>query len=152
MKTETATCEFDPTPVTVVERAGMIAHRAHAGQFRRDGVTPYIRHPEAVVARLKAQGASDDALAAAWLHDVLEDTKITVVDLMAAGIPTEVTKTVMNLTRFKGEEYEDYLRDYVLGDSDAKQVKVADILCNLADSPTEKQIVKYAKALLILLT
>ena len=55
-------------------RAAALASVAHAGQFRRGGVVPYFSHPEAVaaiVARFLPDDA--DAIAAAYLHDVVED-------------------------------------------------------------------------------
>ena len=64
----------------IVRLAAQIATDAHRGQFRRDGVTPYISHPEAVAKRVEGD---DLAEAIAWLHDVLEDTAIKVQDLVS---------------------------------------------------------------------
>ena len=58
--------------------ARKIAHKAHDGQFDKAG-NPYIGHPGRVAAFVEG----DVATAAAWLHDVLEDTDITVIDLAA---------------------------------------------------------------------
>jgi len=55
------------------------------------------------------------------------------------------------LTKNDGLEYEQYLRR-IKSDPVAKRVKIADMLANLGDRPSERQIVKYAKGLLILLT
>lgn len=60
----------------------LAAHRraraAHAGQVRNaSGGMPYIEHPVAVAARLAEHGFDDEVLAAALLHDVLEDTELT---------------------------------------------------------------------------
>jgi len=138
--------------MTLVELAESIARKAHSGQFRRGGVTPYIIHPERVVARLRAQGPIDDRiLAVAWLHDVLEDTEVTVSELKNAGIPLPVLDSIAAITRWDGQPYEDYLFS-INQDPYARVVKIADILDNLSDAPTEKQIIKYAKALLHLTT
>ena len=51
--------------------ARSIAEEAHLGQFRRDGKTPYIEHPRQVSHRL--YHLDDNYIAAAWLHDVIED-------------------------------------------------------------------------------
>lgn len=128
------------------ELAKQIATRAHAGQFRRDGVTPYIVHPEAVAARV----IGDTAKAVAWLHDVLEDTKLTVVDLEQAGFSREITKAVVALTKDDGTDYETYLQGFRRNNL-ARRVKIADILANLSDQPTETQIVKYVNALRFLI-
>ena len=124
--------------------ASSIARKAHDGQFRRDGVTPYITHPEAVAKSL--EGEHSDVIAAAWLHDVIEDTDTTFSDLKSAGIPIRVIEAVALLTRWDDQPYEDYLH-FVAQDEIAKKVKIADIQHNLSDSPTAKQVEKYGKAL-----
>lgn len=136
-----------PNSTDVVRNAEEIARLAHAGQFRRDGVRPYIVHPQAVAARV-----SDDAAAqaVAWLHDVLEDTRETAGSLGRKGIPADIIASVDRLTKRKGVDYEAYLQA-VREDPVARRVKVADMLANLSDEPTERQIRKYARGLLILL-
>jgi RelA/SpoT family (p)ppGpp synthetase len=61
--------------VALVERAYRFAERAHTGQFRKSG-EPYITHPLAVTSILAGWQLDAQALAAALLHDVLEDTSI----------------------------------------------------------------------------
>lgn len=89
-------------------------------------------------------------IAAAWLHDILEDTGATSESLFNAGIPHEVIDALLVLTKSKGESYEEYL-DMVSMNGIARQVKVADMLHNLSDKPTKRQIIKYSKGLLLLL-
>jgi (p)ppGpp synthase/HD superfamily hydrolase len=132
----------------VVRRAAELAKVAHAGQYRRDEATPYIRHPKAVASRV---AGDESAEAAAWLHDVLEDTHFTSKDLRKAGIPEEIVACVILLTKKEGATYEHYL-SAIKKNPLAKKVKVADMLSNLADRPSERQIVKYAKGLLMLLS
>lgn len=128
----------------LTELAREIATQAHDGQYRRDGVTPYINHPAAVVSRV---GSDPHSIAAAWLHDVLEDTSETRASLLEKGIPPEVVHAVVLLTKSDGLPYDDYL-NLILTDVIATRVKIADMLSNLADGPTEKQIRKYATGLL----
>lgn len=132
---------------TIVERARETAAIAHRGQYRRDGVTPYLEHPAMVARRV-----ADDPVAAsvAWLHDVLEDTDQTAEELLRNGIPVEVVDRVVLLTKQKGMEYEVYL-ERVKADPIARRVKIADMLSNLSDNPTERQILKYARGLQVLL-
>lgn len=142
-------------------KAYQIASEAHSGQTRRDGKTPYIKHIDAVIARVKERhetavllrDMTEDELyslmAVAALHDVAEDTSVTAADLLAAGIPQEVVDAVVVMTHPAGERYFDYLIR-VKANPLAAKVKVADMLSNLADSPTDRQIVKYAKGLLFL--
>lgn len=132
----------------IVAQARALAHQAHSGQYRRDGITPYIVHPEAVAARI-----ADDptAQAVAWLHDTLEDTDLTENALRAAGLGDDVVSTVRLLTRDASQPYEDYLAS-IKAHPIAKKVKIADMLANLSDHPSDKQIVKYAKGLLFLMS
>ncbi len=122
--------------------AEIIATHAHKGQFRRDGITPYIEHPRAVAnslinIRLKA---------VAWLHDVLEDTSITTFDLLVNGIPGDIVDAVEILTKQPKQDYGKYLK-LVKSNWMAKAVKIADMKANLADSPTIKQVQKYTQGL-----
>jgi (p)ppGpp synthase/HD superfamily hydrolase len=69
----------------IVRDAFEIARRAHAGQVRNgSGGMPYIEHPVAVAALLDEQGYRDEAIAAALLHDVVEDGEATVEELRQA--------------------------------------------------------------------
>lgn len=131
----------------MIDIAKRIAFDAHRGQYRRDGVTPYIAHPQAVAELLA--GESDEVVAVAWLHDVLEDTQVTEAFLRSQGISDRVIKAVDILTKKKGVKYFDYI-ELVKSDEIARKVKVADMVSNLTDKPTERQIAKYLKGLLIL--
>ncbi len=136
--------------LNLVNLAAGIAEDAHHLQFRRDGATPYITHPAAVVALLA--GESDEVLATAWLHDVLEDTPIGYHDLRMAGIPREVREAVVALTKdSKHGEYQEYL-ERVKRNEIARKVKIADMRHNLSCSPTNKQIEKYTKGIEFLTT
>src|SRR5438067_7397851 len=66
-----------PAPdVALVERAFAFSEHAHQGQFRRSG-EPYITHPLAVASILSQWRIDAQGLAAALLHDVMEDTSVT---------------------------------------------------------------------------
>jgi len=134
-------------PQSIVSIAREIATAAHEGQFRRDGVTPYIHHPEAVAQRVQGDEVAE---AAAWLHDVIEDTGLTKDDLKERGVPDEVIEVVALMTHTNGISYERYLAA-IAAHPIAKRVKIADMITNLSDSPTDRQIVKYAKGLLVLM-
>ena len=121
--------------------AQLFATKYHHGQFRRDGITPYIQHPAAVAASFE----SDYCQAVSWLHDVLEDTNADIGDL-AACFPDEIVDAVMAITKRDGQDYQQYL-EQVAANPLAKAVKIADIKHNLSDYPTVKQIEKYTKAL-----
>ena len=125
-----------------------IALEAHAGQTRRDGITPYFAHCFAVANHRRIETVTEKAVA--FLHDVLEDTTLTASDLIEKGISAEIVEAVKALTKDKWTAYDDYLIN-VKANPLAKTVKIADMLCNLGDNPTDKQILKYAKGLTFLL-
>ncbi|ADP10772.1 metal dependent phosphohydrolase [Erwinia sp. Ejp617] len=68
---------------TVEEQARRYASKAHAdaGQRRKYTGEPYIVHPAAVVALVRSVSHTEEMLAAAWLHDTVEDTASTVNDI-----------------------------------------------------------------------
>ncbi|HEV7563963.1 MAG TPA: HD domain-containing protein [Solirubrobacterales bacterium] len=77
-----------PPLAAAVERSPLVAaalekaRQAHAGQVRNgSGGMPYIEHPQAVAALLAEHGHDDEVLAAALLHDVVEDSDTTVEEL-----------------------------------------------------------------------
>ncbi len=82
------------------ERARRFATRAHAARDQRRKYTndPYIIHPAAVVAQVRQVLPEDDAaLAAAWLHDTVEDTDTTLGDI-ESRFGSEVARLVGMLT------------------------------------------------------
>jgi (p)ppGpp synthase/HD superfamily hydrolase len=135
----------------IVIVAKNIAIEAHKGQFRRDGTTPYIKHPRDVAQRVGAAGHCEAAVAAAWLHDVLEDTDVKTEDLIAAGIPQIVISAVWVLTKDENATYmENMGRIQWAQPAFARHVKVHDLLSNISDTPTDFQIRRYSKALALL--
>ena len=69
-----------PPDVALVERAFAFSENAHQGQFRKSG-EPYITHPLAVASILSQWRLDAQGLAAALLHDVMEDTAVTKVEI-----------------------------------------------------------------------
>jgi (p)ppGpp synthase/HD superfamily hydrolase len=110
---------------TVVDHAEHIARYAHRGQVDKGGL-PYEWHLERVAERVYG----DDAKAAAWLHDSIEDTYVTAEILGDLGIPWHIVHTVERLTHLDGMSYQDYIERLAV-DSLAVKVKMADLLDNL---------------------
>lgn len=77
--------------VSLVEKAYFIAKKAHEGQFRFSG-EPYIIHPVSVAIILYNLGMDGESMAAALLHDVVEDT-----DMTKENIQEEFGEDVANL-------------------------------------------------------
>ncbi len=95
----------------LIHKARCFAHFAHAGQERKGG-GPYIQHPKRVARIVAGNGGTDEMVAAAWLHDVLEDcgdrvTSQHIVDFFG----TEVFSLVYDLTDlYTTEAYPDWNR------------------------------------------
>lgn len=125
-----------------------IAEQVHAGQFRRDRLTPYFEHVYKVATKLTPFGTNVE-IAAAFLHDAVEDGRISFSTLKSSGVSDKVIDLVKILTHHKYEPYESYIL-HIKENKSATKIKIADILYNLSDDPTPSQIRKYAKALLVL--
>jgi (p)ppGpp synthase/HD superfamily hydrolase len=131
---EELAARLPPPDAELLRRAHHFAREAHAGQRRRHG-PPYIEHPVAVAwLAYERFGVRDgEVLAAALLHDVLEDTDAT--DLGA--FPTRTAFLVRLLTdpsepTVRGDRRGRYARLWT--DRDATLLKACDRLANLTDS------------------
>jgi GTP pyrophosphokinase len=91
--------------VTVIERAFEVAARAHSGQKRKSG-DPYITHPVAVASILAELGMTPPTLAAALLHDTVEDTEYGLDDLRT-DFGDEVAMLVDGVTKLDKVKYGD---------------------------------------------
>ena len=135
-------------------KAMSIAYDAHHGQRDKSGV-PYIFHP----LHLAEQMEDEISCCAALLHDVVEDTDIT-LEQLAKTFPAEVTEAVRLLTHDPDTDYFDYVRA-IKGNPIAVKVKLADLAHNMdasrfAGVEVPKERIgyfrdKYTKALAILL-
>ena len=123
-----------------IEKALQIATIAHTGQ-KRNGGGDYIEHPKRVALKV------DDRLKPiALLHDVIEDTNVTLEFLKKEGFPSYVLVVLDILTHKKGDSNSVYWNK-ILTNPDAINVKLHDIEDNLAESPSEYAIEKYKRAL-----
>lgn len=108
------------------EKALQIAQKAHEGQHDKGG-NPYILHPLAVAEKVEEPEAKITAL----LHDVVEDTDVT-LERLAGEFPQVIVEAVDILTKKKGPEYslEKYL-DEICQNAIARTVKLADLEHNM---------------------
>jgi (p)ppGpp synthase/HD superfamily hydrolase len=130
-----------------LERALQIAVKAHAGQKDKTGAA-YIFQPIRVMMRCATLNAGVVAL----LHDVVEDTAVTLDQLQAEGFSAEVLSTLRLVTHLPGMPYEDYI-ERVMADRTAIEVKNADLEDNAdirrwqeLDDYAVKRLRKYAVA------
>ncbi|WP_431798613.1 RelA/SpoT family protein [Microbacterium kunmingense] len=89
--------------LTIIERAYTVADQAHAGQTRQSG-EPYITHPLAVAQILADLGLGPRAIAAALLHDTVEDTGYP-LDTLTAEFGDEVAMLVDGVTKLDKVKY-----------------------------------------------
>lgn len=130
------------------EKAYEIAKKAHLGQVNKAGEA-YIKHPEKVASFVK----TDEEKAVAYLHDVIEDTELTLENLYEYDFSKEVIEAVDIITKKRGEDYQSYLNS-VKKNKLARAVKLADLRHNSdltrLTKVTEKDIErkeKYQKAI-----
>ncbi len=115
-----------------VAAAEAIAVIAHRGQTDRIGVA-YIEHPRRVAGRL----SDPREVAAAWLHDVIEDCNISAQDLLDAGISQDVVDAVVLLTRTEDVDKDEYYKA-IRKNPIALAVKLADISDNTDERRTSQ--------------
>ncbi|MGZ0710841.1 RelA/SpoT family protein (plasmid) [Coraliomargarita sp. W4R53] len=89
--------------LSIIERAYAVADRAHSGQIRQSG-EPYITHPLAVAQILADMGLGPKAIAAALLHDTVEDTSYA-LDTLTAEFGDEVSMLVDGVTKLDKVKY-----------------------------------------------
>jgi (p)ppGpp synthase/HD superfamily hydrolase len=139
------------TNILELKEALQIARKAHEGQLRaigRDIGQPYFdTHVLRVV-----DGVPQFAKPAAALHDVLEDTPMTIQKLRAVTALSDMTLGAVDLlTRKDGETYQAYI-DGIVSDVGtagkiARAVKLADLMDNLTTLPTGSLRSRYIKAI-----
>ena len=87
----------------------------------------------------------------AWLHDTLEDTKLTTDDLICNGFDMHIVSQLLFLTRKPRQTYFDYIMDLCRnGTYDALTVKIADLNDNLKDLEEGSMKDKYRFALFMI--
>jgi (p)ppGpp synthase/HD superfamily hydrolase len=111
--------------MATLEDAIVLAVQAHQGQ-RDKAEAPYILHPLRVMLRMR----SDVERMIAVLHDVVEDTPYTLLDLQQAGYPEQVLEALDCLTRRENETYEEFI-ERVKANPLARKVKIADLEDNM---------------------
>lgn len=132
----------------LLELAIKVATEAHKNQKDKGG-NPYIEHPKAVAARVD----NLEHKIVAYLHDVVEDTEITLDGLSEMGFTYRIVNSVRLLTKTDKLTYEEFLKR-LKADDNARHVKIADLRHNMDISripePTEKdhkRIEKYKRSL-----
>lgn len=130
----------------LIERAYLVAKEGHAGQTRASG-EPYINHPLNVAAILTELQLDDTTIAAALLHDVVEDTLFT-LDEIEDMFGTEIALLIDGVTKigqiyFKNKEQQQIEAYRKLIIATAKDLRV--ILIKLADRLHNMRTLKFMR-------
>ncbi|WP_052865156.1 HD domain-containing protein [Streptomyces niger] len=140
----------DTTLLTLPE-VEALARRAHEGQTDKAG-RPYAEHLAAVAAGVRARGGSAEQIAAAWLHDAVEDDALSAAWLAEAALTQATKDMVLAVTKRAGEPPEEYAAR-ILATPGALLVKEADLAHNadpdrlavLDPATRERLTAKYAR-------
>lgn len=127
-----------------------LARRAHEGQTDKAG-RPYAEHLAAVAHGVAARGGDPEQVAAAWLHDAIEDDRLSPEWLAEAPLPGRTKDIVLAMTKQPGEAPEAYAAR-ILATPGARLVKEADLAHNadparlavLDPATRERLTAKYA--------
>ena len=133
------------------KKALQISFNAHKEQMDKSDM-PYVYHPFHIAEQMD----DEYSICVALLHDVVEDTDITLDDLKSKGFPDEVIKALALMTHKDNDDYFDYIR--ALKDNAlARKVKLADLAhnsdltrLNQIDDKAIERVNKYKQATLIL--
>ncbi|MER7643327.1 MULTISPECIES: HD domain-containing protein [unclassified Streptomyces] len=128
-----------------------LARAAHEGQTDKAG-RPYAEHLQAVAEGVRLRGGDAEQIAAAWLHDSVEDDALTERWLREAALSRRTKDIVLAVTKRAGEPPEAYA-ERVLATPGALLVKEADLAHNadparlaVLDGPTRRRLTeKYAR-------
>lgn len=133
------------------KKAIKLCYEAHKNQFDKSGL-PYVLHP----IHLAEQMTDEYSTIAALLHDVVEDTDVSIEQLRKDGYPEEVLEAIQLLTRKKSAPYMPYVRN-LMHNPIARAVKIADLRHNgdltrldIVDEKALKRVNKYKEAIGIL--
>ncbi len=111
----------EPMADDLFVKAIRLAAKVHSGQVDRFG-QPFLLH----VLRVATRGVDNDERLLGALHDVLERSDLTILDLRRKGFPAHVLTALRHITRVGNESYESYI-DRVVKNSLAVRVKVHDL-------------------------
>lgn len=127
-----------------------LARAAHATQTDKAG-RPYTEHLAAVAEGVRARGGTEEQIAAAWLHDAVEDGAVSEEWLAGAELGPGVREMILALSKHQGEDLRSYTAR-ILATPGALLVKEADLAHNAdparlaaLDEPTRTRLThKYA--------
>jgi len=134
-----------------INKALNLMYEAHKGQ-KDKGNIPYVFHPYHIAEQMN----TEDEIIVALLHDVIEDTNITLEDIKSYGFNNNILEALKVITHDKNINYIDYINK-ISKNKLATKIKIRDLKHNIDISripnPTEEdynRVNQYKKALEIL--
>ncbi|GAA2769016.1 HD domain-containing protein [Streptomyces indiaensis] len=139
------------TPRMTLAQVEATARAAHTGQTDKAG-RPYAEHLRAVAEGVRARGGDEEQIAAAWLHDAVEDDALSAQWLREAALSSRTKDIVLAVTKRAGEPPEAYAAR-ILATPGALLVKESDLAHNadparlaVLDAATRTRLTeKYAR-------
>ncbi|MFI2028853.1 HD domain-containing protein [Streptomyces buecherae] len=137
--------------VLTLEEVEALAREAHAGQTDKAGI-PYVEHLAAVAHGVRERGGDDEQIAAAWLHDAIEDDVLSRDWLATAPLTPHTKELVDAMTKREDEPLEAYAAR-LRATPGAVLIKAADVahnadparLARLDPETRERLSAKYAR-------
>ncbi|MFE9723523.1 HD domain-containing protein [Streptomyces sp. NPDC005794] len=117
-----------PNPYLTLAQVEAIAREAHRRQTDKAG-RPYVEHLAAVAEGVRIRGGGEEQMAAAWLHDAVEDGALSRQWLDEAPLSRRVKEMVLAVTRRDGEDLFTYTRR-ILATPGALLIKESDLAHN----------------------
>ncbi|WP_414838878.1 HD domain-containing protein [Carnobacterium sp. TMP28] len=136
----------------LIRRAKAFAHERHAGQTRKGNNQPFISHLDAVTNIIQTLTNDEEIIAAAWLHDVVEDTDTLLEEIYElfgdrvgrfVELESEDKRPKMNVRKswqIRKEEQIEELRNTLDKDSDVFMIALSDKLANVIEMLEAKKI------------
>lgn len=134
----------------LINKAIYWAKKYHAGQFRKSG-EPFYSHPLEVASMISQYNLTTDVITASILHDIIEDTEIT-IEMLIEAFGERIAEMVDRLTRDRPDGSELSVEKivsnaYEIGDREVLLIKIIDRIHNLSTTShlQEKKIIKQIK-------
>ncbi len=135
--------------LTLIQKSSNFANFAHYSQTRRGG-EPYFNHVSRVAELVQSLTSDEEMIAAAYLHDTLEDCADVTPTQLKRLFGTRVVSFVQELTNDEALKHQLGKEEYMVRklssiSADALLIKLCDTLNNTTETDSHKQALTYAK-------
>lgn len=133
------TSRFSEHEVALIQKSREFSRSKHEGVFRKNSEEPYFNHPDRVAAMVEEFGGDAEQIAAAYLHDVVEDTDVEIDEILKEFGPNVANLVIWLTNRCHKSHGNRKMRKMLEREffkhapDRAKTVKVCDIIDNISD-------------------